>query len=267
MNLTQIAAHYDAFIIDLWGVIHDGTSLYPGVAEALASLAPKPVVFLSNAPRRSHKVETVLDGYGIARTHYHKMITSGEIAFERLKADKTFARYYYLGPSKDEDILIDLPSYRNAPLEEAEFVMNTGYEYDFQPHGEVRPLLKKLIDRNLPLICVNPDMEVVKQDGTQMLCAGTLAAAYARMGGAVEYIGKPHANAYDAAKKHLKSNAKILMIGDNPDTDIAGAVGANIDSLLITGGVLKVRHGRVLNETDAREICPDATHVLPAFTI
>lgn len=266
MSLTRIAANYDAFIIDLWGVMHDGTALYPGAAEALAALAPKPVIFLSNAPRRASKAEAVLTKLGVKREYYLRVITSGEVAFERLKSEKRFSNYYYLGPSKDEDILADLPAYKNVPLEEAEFVLNTGYEYDFQPHAEVAPTLKKLIDRKLTLLCVNPDMEVVKQDGTHMLCAGTLAAAYTRMGGVVEYIGKPHTNAYEAAKEYLPKGT-TLMIGDNPDTDIAGACGASMDSLLITGGVLKVKHGKVLSESEARDICPDATHVLPAFAL
>ena len=87
------------------------------------------------------------------------------------------------------------------------------------------------------------------------------------MGGPVTFIGKPHQNVYDVAKKHFPHGAKLLMIGDNPDTDIAGAKAAKIDSLLLTGGVLKVQHGKVLNEAEARKICPDATHVLPAFSI
>ena len=268
-KLAEICRPYDAFIIDLWGVIHDGTALYPGAKEALASLAPKPVVFLSNAPRRSYKVEAVLDGYDIPRAHYQRIITSGEIAFEMLESRITNheSRYYYLGPSKDEDILSDLPHYKNTALEEAEFVLNTGYEYDFQPHEEVKPTLQKLLVRRLPLWCINPDYEVVKQDGTHMLCAGALAQEYARMGGEVMFIGKPHANAYDAAKKHLAGAAKILMIGDNPETDIAGAKAANIDALLITGGVLKARHGKRLSEEEARSISPDVSHIFPAFSI
>lgn len=265
-TLTEITAQYDAFIIDLWGVMHDGTALYPGAAEALASLK-KPVVFLSNAPRRASKAEAILATLGVKRAHYKTLITSGEIAFDRLKKEKQFSKYYYLGPSKDEDILADLSAYKNVPLEQAEFVLNTGYEFDFQPHSAVMPTLKKLIDRNLMLLCVNPDMEVVKQDGTQMLCAGTLAAAYARMGGVVEYVGKPYANAYDVAKKQLPGAERILMIGDNPDTDIEGASGASIDSLLILGGVLKVKHKKILSEAEARELCPDATHLLPAFAL
>lgn len=266
MALPDIAASYDAFIIDLWGVMHDGTALYPGAAEALASLAPKPVVFLSNAPRRAHKAEATLTTLGVKREHYLRVITSGEIAFDLLKHEKRFSRYYYLGPSKDEDILSDLPEYRSVGMEDAEFVLNTGYEVDFQPHEAVIPTLEKLLARALPLLCVNPDYEVVKQDGTHMLCAGALAQEYARMGGRVDYIGKPHANAYEAAKQYLPQG-RLLMIGDNPDTDIAGAKGAGIDSLLIAGGVLKVKHGTLLDAAEATRICPDATHVLPAFRL
>lgn len=263
-RLADIVSYYDGFIIDLWGVMHDGTALYPGAAEALASLG-KPTVFLSNAPRQSHKAQAVLDRLGVKREHYKAIITSGQIAHDILKADCTFSTYYYLGPGKDEDILADLPAYqKTSDPAEAEFILNTGYEYDFQPHAEVLPLLKRLVAHALPLWCVNPDHEVVKQDGTQMLCAGALAAEYERLGGIVTYIGKPHAIAFEKAKALLPPG-NLLMIGDNPDTDIEGAAQAGIDSLLITGGILKVKHGHVLNEQEARAFCHHATHVLPAF--
>jgi HAD superfamily hydrolase (TIGR01459 family) len=273
-NLSDIMHGYDAFLIDLWGVVHDGTQLYPGAGAALAALhaAGRPVVFLSNAPRQAAKAIATLDRLGVPRTHYHALITSGQIAHDRLKAEAVSGqrRYYYLGPSKDEDILADLENYLevNTP-QEADFVLNTGYESDFQPHNEILPTLKKLLAAKLPLLCVNPDLEVVKQDGTEMLCAGSVAAEYERMGGAVTYIGKPHANAFAAALGALPggiAKERVLMIGDNPATDIAGAEAARLDSLLITGGVLKVKHGKILSETEARQICPAATHVLPAFS-
>jgi len=50
-----LAARYDGFIVDLWGVVHNGVRPYPGVLDCLGRLraAGKPVVFLSNAPRRA----------------------------------------------------------------------------------------------------------------------------------------------------------------------------------------------------------------------
>jgi len=264
-QLQTIIAQYETLIVDLWGVIHDGTALYPGVNEALAYLHAqnKPVIFLSNAPRVSAKAVEVLDRLGIDRAHYQEVITSGQVAHDLLAGDPEWlgTKYYYLGPSKDEDILSDLSEYTKvATPEEADFVLNTGYEVDFQPHEEVLPLLKKLLDLNLPLLCVNPDHEVVKIDGTQMLCAGTLADAYADMGGAVEYIGKPFDDVYDRAIT-LAGTDNVLCIGDNPLTDILGAQEANLDCLLITGGILAIRG----EKPDLEAI--GATYVLPSFSL
>lgn len=264
-TLQDIVAPYEGLIVDLWGVIHDGTALYPGVAETLAWLHAqgKPVVFLSNAPRVSAKARAVLDKLGINPAHYVDVITSGQVAHDLLDQDHDWlgTKYYYLGPSKDEDILADLPEYtRVSDPSQAKFVLNTGYERDFQPHEDVLPTLKKLLQHKLPLLCVNPDHEVVKLDGTQMLCAGTLAEAYSDMGGPVDYVGKPFEDVYERALNVLGSG-NVLCIGDNPLTDIMGAQEEGLDSLLITGGILAIRG----EEPDLDII--DPTHVLPSFSL
>lgn len=264
-KLQDIVAPYEALIVDLWGVIHDGTALYPGVAETLQWLhaTNKPIVFLSNAPRVAAKARAVLDKLGIDRAHYRDVITSGQVAHDLLDQDHDWlgTSYYYLGPSKDEDILADLSAYRKvSDPAQATFVLNTGYEQDFQPHDAVIPTLEKLLQHRLPLLCVNPDHEVVKLDGTQMLCAGTLADAYADMGGDVDYIGKPFEDVYESAFNLLGTD-HVLAIGDNPLTDIIGAQQMDIDSLLITGGILKARH----EQPDLEAI--DPTFVLASFTL
>ncbi len=269
MQFPDLISRYDGFIIDLWGVVHDGTALYPSAKAALQALhdAGKPVVFLSNAPRRAHMAKENLDKLGIPESHYASVITSGEVAYQQLQRDHGWlgTRYYYLGPGKDENIADGLDGYTRvfAP-EEADFVLNTGYEIDFQPHEEVLPLLRGLVTLKLPLLCVNPDLEVVKQDGTYMLCAGTLAAAYEAMGGNVVYVGKPHAAVYEAAREALNGATKLLAIGDNPLTDILGANRTGIDSLLITGGVLLHHHGEL---DDARARAISAEHgATPTYT-
>ena len=270
----SIAAKYDGFIIDLWGVVHDGTALYPGAKEALDFLhaEEKPVVFLSNAPRRAHKVTTRLTELGIPAEYYAACITSGEVAYHWLSQSNKFGKkYFYLGPSKDEDILSELADYQRVTLTlDADFILNTGYQYDFQPHAEIIPVLKKLVAEEKPLLCVNPDLEVVKQDGTQMLCAGTLAAEYEKLGGRVTFVGKPHARVYEACRAHLPK-ARLLAIGDNLLTDMKGANAARIDAMLITGGVLKVQHQKLLGPAEALGICRQegvsAQYVLPAFSL
>ncbi len=270
--LTEKLADYDALIVDLWGVIHDGTTLYAGAAESLRLLHKmnKPVLFLSNAPRVAAKAKLNLDRLGIPPAHYLDIITSGQVAYDMLSRDGAGVRgYYYLGPSKDEDILDGLQNFvRVDEPHSADFILCTGYEEDGQPHEEIIPLLAQLM--HLPMLCVNPDMEVVKQDGTQWLCAGAVAAEFSKMGGKVAYIGKPFPEVYVACRAIL-GDVRILAVGDNPATDIKGANDAGIDSLLITGGVLKTRYGAAITEADAREICKVAgvtpTYVMDGFAL
>ena len=95
-GITPLAERYDGFVVDLWGVVHDGVQAYPGVTEALAQLqaAGKRVVFLSNAPRRSWVVEELLARLGVPRELYVDAVTSGEVAWEMLRdrTDPWFAR-------------------------------------------------------------------------------------------------------------------------------------------------------------------------------
>lgn len=270
---SSLISQYDGFIVDLWGVVHDGTHPYPRVMEVMQALktANKRAVFLSNAPRRAAKATAKLDDLGIDASHYVRLITSGEIAFEQLQSGAISygKHYYYLGPGKDEDILDKLSGFTQLEdATQANFILNTGYEADFQPHEEVLPVLRKLHALHLPLICVNPDLEVVKQDGTHMLCAGSVAAAYEAIGGEVVYIGKPHKAVYEAAIQALAPAKKLLAIGDNPLTDILGANKMGIDSLLITGGVLTHHHGP-LTEAQARALCAESgvtpTYVADSF--
>ena len=277
-SIADIAAHYDAFLIDLWGVMHDGTKLYSGAKEAIAYLHArgKKIIFLSNAPRKADKAEVTLLKFGIPREAFVEVVTSGQVAYDQLLANNKYgAHYYYLGPDKDSDILMrngvpvltehdrdenlleDAPSLQrvNTP-EEADFIVNTGFEYDFQPEAEIEPLLQRLLAKGLPLLCANPDLEVVKQDGTQLLCAGWVARRYEELGGEVHYIGKPHGDVYEACFELLDApRERILGIGDNFLTDIRGANAAGIDSLLITGGILRAENGAHPDHTALEALC------------
>ena len=66
-GLAALAADYDGYILDVWGVMHQGGPAYPEAVACVRRLraAGKRVVFLSNAPRLAHQVETVLNGKGV----------------------------------------------------------------------------------------------------------------------------------------------------------------------------------------------------------
>jgi HAD superfamily hydrolase (TIGR01450 family) len=88
------------------------------------------------------------------------------------------------------------------------------------------------------MVCANPDLVVI-HDGRPALCAGALAEEYERIGGRVRWHGKPHPSVYDSCLGLLgiADRRRLLAIGDSLRTDIAGAAGAGIDSLLVAGGI------------------------------
>ena len=96
--------------------------------------------------------------------------------------------------------------------------------------------------RGLKLLCANPDI-VVDRGETREWCAGALAKLYTQMGGESLYFGKPHPPIYDLARRRLEAlgkdipDSRILCVGDGILTDIDGALGEDLDSLFITGGL------------------------------
>lgn len=261
-SLEALCVRYDAFFIDLWGVLHDGTALYDGALDVLKTLrhSKKKIILLSNAPRKAEKVVETLDRLGITDSYYDALITSGQTAHDMLAHSNQWGlHYYYLGPSKDEDVIDDLPYQKTTISAHASFVLNAGFEKDFQDIDAILPTLERLLKARLPLICINPDLEVVKQDGTRMWCAGWVAQRYEHMGGTVTYIGKPYPLVYQEAFAASRVEpTRTLAIGDNLLTDILGANHADIDSLLITGGILKSEHGAIADDARLQRLCDQA---------
>jgi HAD superfamily hydrolase (TIGR01459 family) len=250
---------YDYFLIDLWGVVHDGLELYPGVIEALRALnaANKKIIFISNAPRRAEVVQAILAKFRIIPGMYEAVITSGEVAYLELKTNPDLysdrwmeKRYFYLGPDKDANVLMGLGMQRIGDPLKAAFICCTGFEEDNQTAKDILPLLQRIAAAKVPLLCLNPDMLVVRQSKNaeppeKILCAGEIAKAHIGLGGKVHYFGKPYARIYDHSIKILERSegkpidkSKILAIGDGIETDIKGAAAYGIDSLFITGGIL-----------------------------
>ena len=246
-GFAALAAGYDGFILDLWGVIHDGVAPYPGAAEVLARLlaAGKPAVLLSNAPRRAHVAQVGLRAMGIADALYTGILTSGE-AVHRLLRDRTdpfFAalgeRVYHLGPERDRNVVEGLPLRLVARPEEASFVLNTGPDDERSPTDPAAcdAELRACLAAHLPMICANPDLEVIR-GGVLVVCAGTTTQRYEAMGGEARWVGKPDAAIYGPVLDLLGvPRDRVLAVGDALRTDIAGAAGVGIDACWVLGGI------------------------------
>lgn len=245
-GLRELAPRYDGFILDLWGVIHDGLAPLPGAIDCLQSLidAGRRIVLLSNAPRRADDVVRRITAVGVPVGLYHDVMSSGEEAWQHLKRreDPFYAalgrRCLHIGSERDLEIREGLGlDYVDAPAD-AQFVLNTGPAGWDDRIEDYEPILREALARGLPMVCANPDL-VVQRGSTLHLCAGALAKWYEEAGGRVRWHGKPFRLVYDSCLVLLGigERSRILAIGDSLRTDIAGAAGAGIDSLLIAGGI------------------------------
>jgi len=245
-GVGALAPRYDGFILDLWGVVHDGVAPLPGALECLRGLieAGKRIVLLSNAPRRAEDVVERIDRIGVPVGLYHNVMSSGEEAWQHLaqRDDSFYAalgwRCLHIGSERDIGIREGLGLELVETAEEAEFILNTG-PADWDDRVEdYAPLLGRALERALPMVCANPDLVVIHGDRLAV-CAGALAQWYEERGGSVRWHGKPFRSVYETCFGLLGIDdlSRILAIGDSLRTDIAGAAGAGIDSVLIAGGI------------------------------
>jgi HAD superfamily hydrolase (TIGR01459 family) len=274
-GFAELAPLYDGFIVDLWGVIHDGITPYPGALDCLGRLAGKRVLLLSNAPRRAAAAVQGLRTLGIQDALYGGILTSGEATWLALhdRSDPWFAalgsRVYHLGPARDRSVINGLNLIRVDRQDEAAFVLNTGP--DDHRTGDKLDDFKAELDgclrAGLKMICANPDLEIVR-GGVRILCAGTLAAYYQAQGGDVRWIGKPDPAIYQRAFDMLGvAPGRVLAVGDSLRTDIAGAAGSGVDSAWILGGLhaetIGTDHGVAARAAAEAGLEPVAA--LPAF--
>ena len=276
-GFETLARRYSGFILDLWGVIHDGVRPYPGAADCLARIRAlgKPAVLLSNAPRRAHAAQAAMRAMGIADDLYTGILTSGEATHIALRDrdDPWFAalgrRMYHLGPTRDRNVFDTLDLDLVERPQDADFVLNTGPD-DLAGPTEVadwEELLQSFRRAGLPMVCANPDLEVIRGD-TRVICAGALTARYEAIGGNARWLGKPDPAIYTPVLAMLgTAPGETLAVGDALRTDIAGAKGRDIPSCWVLGGIHEAELGgdprRIEAAAAAAGLRPAA--VLPQF--
>ena len=234
-GLREIQSKYDAFFIDLWGVIHNGVQVYPEAIEVLKNLHKlnKRFVLISNAPRPSKSVQKYLVNLKMDKIFLNNLVTSGEAALQTLKNNIHGEKFYHLGPKRDKDLIRGFEKNQTS-LDKCDFILCTGlFDDNANSLNYYENLLKKFI--KLKMLCTNPDLIVHRGLKTEY-CAGSVASIFEKLGGRVIYFGKPYPEIYNFC---IKKNEKVLAIGDNIRTDIKGANIMKFDSLFITDGIHK----------------------------
>ena len=244
-GLSQIADAYDAILCDVWGVIHNGREAFPAACAALAQYraAHGPVVLISNAPRPSAALHAQIDGVGVPREAWSRFVTSGD-ATRALLAERAPGPAWLLGPPRDAPLYEGLGLSFAEQIEEAAFIACTGpFNEEVETPDDYVERLGLAQERDLEMICANPDRMVQKGDRL-IYCAGALADLYESMGGRAVMAGKPHAPIYRRAMAEAAEllgrtpdPRRILCIGDGVSTDVRGAQLQDLDCLFLWNGV------------------------------
>jgi HAD superfamily hydrolase (TIGR01459 family) len=252
-GIGELAASSDAWLVDVWGVMHNGAQAFAGAAQACAKFreAGGYVVLLTNAPRPGPAVVAQITRLGVPQTAYDAVLSSGDVT-RGLVTQWRDKRIHHLGPDRDRGIFEGL-GIDFATSIEADIVVVTGLlDDETETPADYETTLKGFQRRNIAMLCANPDLKAERGDRI-VYCAGSLAEAYEQLGGDVVYAGKPHLPIYELALHMISEGLgrqvpkdRILAIGDGLKTDIAGAAAAGIRSVFVASG-LHVEAGQQLS--------------------
>ena len=255
-GLSSILSAYDAFIIDQWGVLHDGKVLYPSALMTmdLIKKANKKTVMLSNSSKRVGSSIAGLKKVGLdPEMYFDGIVTSGELAWKFIQGGGMAGNKIFLfGNGQDDDEYVSSLGCVIAGPEEADFILARGTfsisgsdtkefpdAFDLFSSEAFHAGLDVCAKRYLPMVCSNPDFY---RPGSGQPMPGKIAAAYEALLGdreKIKFFGKPYRDSYEACFKSLHGidRTRVAGIGDSLDHDILGAARNGIHSIFIENGV------------------------------
>lgn len=305
-SFSDIIDKYDGFILDQFGVLHNGSHGLEGAPELVSELAAKgkKLIILSNSSSAADATKAKLPKLGFDPKDFCGAVTSGEEAGHYIKeiftsSDGTPKKAIFMtwktpktpSPMQFLELCGDVSA--TDQVEEADFVILHGVDVLRGPglDGEAKenslgeyftkasfeiidPILKQCIDKNLPMVCANPDFIMVKPDGSIGHMPGKIAQRYEELGGTCTSFGKPHVPHFEACLRDLGlAKDRVAHVGDSLHHDIAGANATGIASVFVVGGVHREELGSELNVLPSKESLEKVfekhnqvpTHVVPMF--
>lgn len=249
-GIHALSESSDAWLVDIWGVMHNGVAPHASAVDACRQFrsAGGTVALLSNAPRPAAAALEQLRRIGVDERAFDAIVTSGDLTRGLVQQWKDRS-IHHLGPDRDLGIFEGL-GISFATSIEAKIVVCTGFLDDAtETVDDYRITLDGFRRRGALMICANPDL-MVERGERLVPCAGALAAAYEQIGGEVIYAGKPHPPVYDLALATLVEvrgqpieKSRVLAIGDGLRTDIAGAAAVGLRSVFVASAIHVERDG------------------------
>ena len=237
MNTTAaVIDSYDAVLFDLDGVIYLGPVAVPGAAEGIAELhdrGTKIGFVTNNAARPPVAVADHLVELGIPASAAD-VVTSAQAA-AHLLIDRfgTGARILAVG---GEGVTVALSEAGLVPVHSADdhpvaVIQGYGFDLKWQELNEAAIA----IHNGAHWVATNIDPTRPTDRGLVPGNGAAVAAVQMAVQSQPEVAGKPYRPLLDDTVERLGAHHP-LFVGDRLDTDVAGAVNAGLDSMLVLSG-------------------------------
>lgn len=245
----MLADLFDAFLLDLDGVVYLGNEPLPHARESLERLREtgKVLRFLTNDPRPTRdEIAMRLSGMGM-QACAEEVVTSGWVTAGYLAAAGLHSAYVVGSPGLVSEI-------RDAGVE----VVNTGQAEAVVVGADERTSYRhvehaaRLVRGGAYFVATNPDGSFPTEEGSSPGTGAIVAAVEVAAGRRPDaIIGKPHRPMFDLALEGLGAEpSRIAVVGDNPETDILGAHQAGLAAVLISESPVEFPSSRDFRASD-----------------
>jgi len=245
-GLRDIADQFDLYLVDQYGVLHDGVAAYPGAIDGLARIhsSGRRVIVLTNSGKSAADNQVRLRKLGFADSQFHAVISSGEVGLQLVRSGALGPRFTIgadacvIGRRGDRYAFSSDDFRLVARPRDAAFLVFAGSDAPRTSLEAYRWMLKTAAEAGVPAICVNPDVTMIR-DGQLVAAPGAIARVYEDLGGRVEYVGKPHRAffVHALAAAAAATAGRAVMIGDSPEHDVRGAKAMGLSTLLVRTGI------------------------------
>lgn len=235
----RLLDHYDALLLDLDGTVYRGGEAVPGAAEAVQAARENgtAVRFVTNnASRSPQDVADHLTGLGVPAKPVEVSTSAqaaGTVLAERLKQND---EVLVVGTSALADIVtaVGLRPVREFGDGVKAVVQGISRETGWRDLAEATLAIRA----GALWVACNLDATLPTERGELPGNGAMVAALRTATGHEPVVAGKPARPLMDEAITSADANTP-LVVGDRLDTDIAGAVTAEVDALLVLSGVTR----------------------------
>jgi len=261
INIEKLMARYSVLLLDAYGVLVHAAGALPGAVQLIDALnrTQKPYHILTNdASKLPATASKIFQSFGLAIAA-DKIITSGSLLVDYFAANQLEdAPCAVLGP-EDSARYVELAGGQVVAARDPFEVLVVGDESGYPFLETVDSVLSRLFEKfdsgaDVHLVLPNPDLIYPKDDQGFGIASGSIALIFeaalqrrypARPELKFARLGKPHPAIFEEALKR-SGTRDMVMIGDQLETDIRGAVEFGLDTVLVDTGITNLK----LNSVD-----------------